>query len=242
MRQPRPLAVSMTHPGAGLAIALGCFAACGSAFAERSLLLEPGEASEAGNCEFELAAERQTARDAAPEQEASMQLDCGIGWNTELTATVARSRSDGTRAYGLGLEGKTTLGYWGLPKLGWAIEYGVAGERGDDTPWRWGEYYVALAATLIPDPEWAIEVRLGSSRDRIERRSSALWSIAVEHEFSDTFEAKVEWASDGRDSPALGVELRWEFWPDRARLNLYYAGKGGSDRERLVGAGVSVEF
>ena len=79
-----------------------------AAHAERSRLGED-DFAQRGECELELARTRQTARGAAAERESAMQLDCGIGWRTELVLGIARRRGGGERADAFELEARTSM-------------------------------------------------------------------------------------------------------------------------------------
>lgn len=230
------------HCARRLLAALACVAACHAAHADRSRVAEDGDAAEAGDCELDLAFERQTARGTAAERERSMQLDCGIGWRTELVVALARGRSEDGRREAIDLEARTSVFERGAGGLSWALEYGLSVERIGGGHWRRSEYFVALDAAFAPVPAWVIEARLGSARDLIERRDRTLWTLGVEHEISDALEARAELDGDDRERPLASVELHYEFWPDVARINLSYGARSGPLRERRVGVGVTFEF
>ena len=220
---------------------LACAAVCTASHANRSRL-DDEDAAKRGDCEIELATARQTARGADAEHETAVELDCGIGWRTELVAALGRQRSAGERAESVDLEARTALLDRGSSGIAWALSYGASAERGAGGPWRRSAHFVALEANWRPADIWVVEGRVGWRRDELERREMRLWTLAVEHEISERLEARVEVEGDTRSRPLASIELRFEFWPDRARLNLSYAARSGPTHERRPGVGVTFEF
>lgn len=217
--------------------ALVCVAAA-TAHADRSRLDE--DVADSGDCELELAWERASARRSSRSYASLAQLDCGIGLRTELSATAARERSGSERTEAFDLEARTAL--FGAAGIGWSLTYGGSAERGGGRGWRRTAHFVALDAAWRPADGWLAEAQLASVRDREERRSLWAWTLALEHEISDRLEARAEVEDDDRSRPLTALELRYEFWPDRARLRLSFATRGGAAHERRFGAGVAFEF
>jgi len=224
-----------------LLAALACAVACHASHADRSRLGEEDVANP-GECEVELGVERQTAHRSATERETAAQLDCGIGWRTELTVASARRRSSGERADSFDIEARTGLADRAIGGIAWSLAYGVSAERDARGPWRRSAHFVALEGALRPAGAWVVEARVGWQRERLERREAWGWLLAVEHELSDRFEVRAELDDDSRSQPLAGIESRYEFWPDRARLNLSYAARAGRSHERRLGVGVAFEF
>lgn len=224
-----------------LLAALACLAACHAAQADR-FRLDYEDVVEVGDCELEIASERHSARGAATEREQSIQLGCGIGWRTELVATLARRRSDGERSRAIDIEAKTSL--FDRPKGGiaWALDYGASAEREPPGSWRWTEHFLALEAAYRPAEAWVIEAQLGAARERLERRNRTIWTLAAEHEFSDLLEARAELEGESRSRPMVNVELSYEVWPDVGRINLSCGARTGRTHERRVGLGLVFEF
>lgn len=224
-----------------LLAALACAVACHASHADRSRLDEE-DVAKPGECEVELAFERQTARRSATERETAGQLDCGIGWRTELTLALARQRSSGERSDSFDIEARTGLADRAIAGIAWSLAYGVSAEREARGPWRRSAHFVAIEGALRPAEAWVVEARVGWRRERLERREAWGWLLGVEHEFSDRLEMRAELDDDSRSQPLAGIELRYEFWPDRARLNLSYAARAGRSHERRLGVGVAFEF
>ena len=222
---------------------LACAAVCTASHANRPRL-DDADVAKRGDCEIELVTARQTARGAAAEHETAVELDCGIGFGTELVAAMGRQRSAGERAESIDLEARTALLHTGGGSSGiaWSLAYGASAERGAGGPWRRSAHFVALVANWRPADTWVVEGRVGWRRDTRERRETRLWKLAFEHEIFDRLEARVEVEDDTRSRPLASIELRFEFWPDRARLNLSYAARSGPTHERRLGVGVAFEF
>ena len=218
---------------------LACALVAHAAHAQRSRLGED-DVAQRGECELELARTRQTARGAAAERESAMQLDCGIGWRTELVLGIASRQGSGEHAGALEVEARTALFQGG--GVAWSVVYGAAAERSAGASWRGSTHVIGLDAAWRPAPAWVIDSRLVRLRDRIERRGSRVWSLGVEHELSDRFEARIEAEDESRRRPLVTLGLRYEFWPDRARFELSYAARAGAPRERRAGAGIVFEF
>lgn len=223
-----------------LLAALVCAAACHAAWADRSKLDEE-DAVEPGDCELELQRERKTLRGGPSELESTVQLGCGIGLRTELVVAVARQRSGSAREESIDFEAQTWLGRVG--GLGWTLELGASRERESGTRWQLAAHKAAIVAAYQPSDAWVVDAKLGAVRDRIQRRHTTVWELAVEHEVSDPLvvRAALE-GNDRRGRPFATIELKYEFWPDRARVNLSYGGRSGAAHERLVGVGVTFEF
>ncbi len=224
-----------------LLVTLACAAVCTASHAGRSRL-DDEDAAKRGECEIELATARQTARGAAVEHETAVELDCGIGWRTELVAALARQRSAGERTESIDLEARTALFDRGSSGIAGSLAYGASADRGAGGPWRRSAHFVALEANWRPADTWVVEGRVGWRRDQLERREMRLWMLAVEREISDRLEARVELEDDTRSRPLASIQLRFEFWPDRARLNVSYAARSGPTHERRLGVGVTFEF
>lgn len=223
---------------------LACAAACCAAQADRSRLDEDAEGVEAGDCEIETAFERHEQRGEAPGREASIQLGCGIGWNTELTASVARGRSEEARIEAIGIEVRTLLRGREPGRIGWALIVGLDGERGDGRRWHRDQQFVAIEATCQPDPAWLVEATLGTSRDPSERRGRTWWSLASEHAISETVELRAELTDDDRSRPlyALALRLRGDGRLEDATLTLGVGARAGPQRERRGGLALGFEF
>lgn len=232
----------MMNTARQLVACLACVAMCQAAQADRSRLGDDSDVIDAGDCELEVAAERKRANGAVREKKSSIQLNCGIGWRSELAAAFATTRSDVPSVQALGVEGKTSLRDRQDGRLGWTLAYGVDAERGAGSAWRRNAQFVALEASLAVDKAWLLEAKLGTARDRALRSGSTTWALGVERALAESFEARLELEGDDRQRPLWRAGLRYQIWPDHALLSLSYGSRTGPTRERQAGLAVTFEF
>lgn len=220
--------------------ALACALACEPVLADRSL--GDDEVDEAGDCEVELAVGRLVSRDAPRERGASLELLCGVGLRTELAASFERRRLGPARERSIGLEAKTQLVGRTPARTGWSLVYGAVAERTMSSSWRRTEHYALVQASAQPAPNWVVEGRLGTLRDRVERNDRTLWALSIEHAWSERVEAVAEVEGDDRGRPLAGVALRYILWPDRALITVSLGSRAGPQRERRLGLATTIEF
>lgn len=227
-----------------LAVALAASAACPPAWADRSRLADEADVVEPGDCQLELGAERRRPRGEAPERESSIEFGCGIGWRSELTLALARLHGGtGGRERKLGVSGRTAVVDRKRDDTGWTLVYGFERLRMPDAAWRTRETFVAIEASRQFGAAWLVEARLGTVRERIERRSAALWAIGLEHLLAG--EALVLRAAVGRDGPArplAEIGLRAEVWGEDVALSVSAGSGGGPPRERRLALALSIDF
>ncbi len=221
---------------------LACAAACHAALADRSRLSTESEVIDAGDCELETAIERTKASGSAPERRPSLQLNCGVGWRSELALLFASTQGNEPRLRAIGIEGKTALLDRAAGRIGWGLAYGVEAERSGESPWRRAGQFIALEAAYAIDKDWRVEARLGTARDLAARSDSTVWALALERALGAAFEARLELSGDDRQRPRWNASLRYEVWPDHALLSLSYGVRTGPARERQAGMSVTFEF
>lgn len=222
--------------------ALACAAACQAVQAGRSSVTDGGEVAEAGDCEAETAFERTRPRGEARQREASLRLACGIGWDTELEASVARQHGGAARSQTLAFEAKTTLTQRGEGRVGWAIALGVGAERTGGGSWRRNEHSLTVEATYPLGRVWLVEAKLGALRERLNRRDSLLWAVAVEHALNDRLEVRSELDGDDRGRPLASLALTYALVPEHLKLKLSYGARSGPQAERRTGLALALEY
>lgn len=209
--------------------------------AEHGTLEREGDVAEAGDCEIELAFEGSRPRHEPAQRETALRGACGIGWRTELEATVARTRAGDARERSLALEAKTTLREREDGRVGWAIGVGLGAERRGGA-WRRSEQFVEIEATRQFGATWIAEAKLGTQREHAERRHSTIWALALEQSPSDAFEWRVELDGDDRSPPFLGASLRHTLGSEDLTVQVGVAARTGSPRERRLGLSLQFEF
>lgn len=222
--------------------ALACAALCQAAQAGRSSVADDSDVAEAGDCEAETTFERIRPRGEARQREISLRLACGIGWDTEVEATVARQRSGDARGQALTLEAKTTLAERGEGRIGWALALAVGAEKTGGGSWRHSEHSLSLEATYPLGATWLVEAKLGAQRDRLDRRDSVRWAAAVEHALAERVELRAQIEGDDRGRPLTGLAVKVSLWPEHLKLKLAYDTRSGPQAERRTSLGLLFEF
>ncbi len=221
--------------------ALCCSLACSSARAERFRVGDDSD-TEAGDCQLDLSIEQRRSTAEPALRESALALDCGIGWQTELSVSLTRQRSAGSSERSLGIEGRTVLPNSGPAGLGWALVYGVDGQRGSLGGWQRSGQFIGLESGLQLAPWLRVELKVESVRDHRERRHASRWTFGVEQALGDAVELRAEWGAQSGQRPAPSLSVRWAAWPDVAALTLNWSAPAGPARERRAGAGLSFEF
>lgn len=224
-----------------LIAALAGLAAAG-AWADRSRLADELDVAEAGDCALELAAERGKARGEPVQREAVLTLECGIGWNSEVSLARANRRSEAELERRIELELKTALVERRAGAVGWTLVAGFAAGRSADPSWRLDERFVGVEATYQIGPDWLVDARLATSRERVERRRRTLWSLGVERALSDALELRVAVGGDDRERPLAEIGLRALVVGDDGALSLTWGRGGGPPREGRVALAFTWEF
>lgn len=222
--------------------ALACAALCQTVQAGRTSVADVSDVADAGDCEAETSFERIRPRGEARQRETSLRLACGIGWDTEVEATVARQRGGDVRGQTLALEAKTTLAERGEGRIGWALALAVGAEKAGGGSWRHSEYALSLEATYSLGATWLIEAKLGAQRERLDRRDSVRWAAAIEHALSERLELRAQIEGDDRGRPLAGLALKVSLWPEDLKLKLAYDKRWGPQAERRMSLSLQLEF
>jgi hypothetical protein len=213
-----------------------------AAQAGRSSVGDASDVAEAGDCEAETSFERIRPRGEVRQREASLRLACGIGWDAEVEASVARQRGGDVRNQTLALEAKTTLAERGEGRIGWALALAVGAEKAGGGSWRHNEHSLTLEATYPLGATWLVEAKLGAQRERLDRRDSLRWAAAVEHAFSDRIEVRAQIEGDDRGRPLTGLAVKVSLWPEDLKLKLAHDVRSGPQAERRTSLSLQFEF
>jgi hypothetical protein len=229
------------HHACLLAALVVCMAACSAAHGSRLSVSEESDVADAGDCESELVFERKSARGESTQRERSVRLTCGVGWNTELEAAHGRQHSDTQRHERLVFEAKTMLRDRSAGRIGWAVVLSLGADRGGGS-WHHRELGLTVEATRQIGNAWLVEAKIGAVRDKLSRRDSTLWALALEHALHERVELRAELEGNDRERPQAKFGLRYKVWPDRLQINFAHGVRGGVQRERATSLGVQVEF
>jgi hypothetical protein len=174
----------------GSVLAAAMFLVTGtSALAGRPLQTEDAGVLERAACEIEGMA-AQTRSQGVAEREQAPGLGCGLGFGSQIGASVSRSGSGSERAQSAGFGSKTTLWSAGDDGPALVLALGLARDRvGEDTNlnrarWRTAERTAALVATLPAGPG-ALHLNLSHTEERAAeapRRRITGWNLAYEHD------------------------------------------------------------
>lgn len=225
----------------GAACAAALLATSLPAWADRSRLADDAELIERGDCELEWALQSERQRHARRHGR-SIEINCGIGWQTEVALALQRQRSGAETEAAATIELKTTLVERSGTAIGWSVIANAHRERAQPAPWRWAEQGWSIEASQQPAPGWRLEARLGTLRDRIERRNRTVWELALEHAFAPNWELRAELGGEDHRPPSSALALRWQVWPEVLLLTLKHSVAAAPGRARQNSLALTWEF
>lgn len=221
---------------------LAALAWCGGNLAAAQGLGADSAVADTGDCEIEAVFQRTKARGESVQRESAVRVACGVGWRTELEATLARVRAGRASERLLSLQAKTTLRDRGDDGIGWALALGIDAERPAGGGWRRTTERIELEASSQFGPAWLAEAKLGTERDRATRRHSTTWALSVERAWSETVEINAELSGDDRSKPFVGFGWRYGLWREDVQLKLSWAARTGTPREQQMAVSLQYEF
>jgi hypothetical protein len=210
-----------------------------TAWAGHPLVTETADALARGTCEVEFVRANEKGGTAPKVGHSDVQFSCGAGARSQLAIGVDSSRVDGLRAEGYRVAGKTTLlapedgntGFGVRYSLGWATTQGKRTELESTT-------VLAVATREIRNGVIA-HANLGFTRDRLQSRSTGLWSLGVES--TDP----ISWAADifGEESskPSVSLGLGWRAGKD-VFVSVAYAMQTADEKARSLSLGLKLLF
>lgn len=222
-----------------LALLLLCCAGAAT-HAGRPLQTEDAGVLEAKACELEAVYERARASGAAAISR-SLQVGCGIGWQTQVALAAARAQTLGERAERYAINGKTALL---APKddaaaitLAWSLDT----HRGAGSGLRHESSALNLVLTQ-PQGDWLMHANLGWNHSRSARQSTTAYSVAVERTRLGAFDLMAELFADDRSEATLNFGLRFGALPERLWLDASWGRQLASPRAKLVSVGLKLAF
>lgn len=221
---------------------LAALAWCSANLAAAQGLGADSAVADAGDCEVEAAFERTKARGEPVQRESAVRVACGVGWHTELEATLARVRAGRASERLLSLEAKTTLRERSDDGIGWALALGFDAEHPAGSGWRRSTERIELEASRQFGPAWLAEAKLGTERERTTRRHSTTWALSVERAWSETVEINAELSGDDRSKPFVGFGWRYALWRDDVQAKLSWAARTGTPRQQRMAVSLQYEF
>lgn len=205
------------------------------AWAARPFTTDDAGVLERGACELEGYGASARQRGAPKLTRWWLQSSCGVGARTQLALGAGVDRGGGARSTGVGLFGKTALTAPSDAGVNVSLAYGASTARATGDRWRYQGGGAALIGTLRSGVStWS--ANLGWNRDAVARQSSTTWALAWERPVATGLDAGVEVFGDDRESPWVGVGLRWAV-ADGWSLDTSLAQQTNSARTRLLTAG-----
>jgi hypothetical protein len=221
---------------------LGLCGLAAPAHAGRPFVTEDAGVLEKAECEWESVAARARTRGEPRETGWSTQVGCGVGLNTQLALSFARSKFESERTNAWALGGKTGLIDGGEEGTSLTLAYGAVSAKGPgDGSYRWNTAAVNLVVTQPLPADWTLHGNVGWTRDRPSKLNTTTWAVAAEWAASEQWAVGAEVYGDDRDKPWFGVGARWtlsEAWS----LNASYAVNRETPRASAASVGFKFVF
>ncbi len=206
--------------------------------AGRPLQTEDSGVLEPKACELEAVFERARLSGVSATSR-TLQLGCGIGWQTQVALALAQAQ--GARADIYALNGKTALL---APKddaaaitLAWSLDT----QRSAGSSFRHERSALNLVWTQ-PRGDWLIHANLGWNHSRSARQSTTSYSVAVERTKLGAFDLMAEVLADDRNEATLNFGLRFAALPERLWLDASWGTQLASPSAKLVSVGLKFAF
>lgn len=216
-------------------------AAATAAHAGRPLATEDADVLDAGSCELEGFASRLDERFPPASRGTTLQVGCGIGWDTQAALGWSRARSAGESAHAWALGGKTALVRRSGDGIGLTLAWGLAAARPPGGTLEHEASLLNLVATREWSGGWLTHANLGWLRSESASASTTTWNLALERPVGGGVDLMAELYGDDRTRPWVGVGARWAA-SERLGLNASYAVQDESPRPRLWTVGFKLVF
>lgn len=222
--------------------ALTLLGVTGAAIAGRPLQTEDAGVLGTSECETETVSSRESGGGSADLRETSLQIGCGIGWRTQLAIAGARARGADGRSDALAVVGKTWLRELTDAQTGLTVAYAFTSGRAAGGSYRYQATEVKAVVSSPLAADWLLHANLGVARDRTERRSSTIWSAAIERTGIGPFDLMAEAFGDDRQAPWWNTGLRYTAIDRCLFLDASYGARMQTGRRKLVTVGLKYAF
>ena len=211
--------------------------------AARPLATEDAPALAARDCEAQLLFARLSEAGQATTRTSTLDLGCGIGWNTQVNLNLGRASDGSQRSNSLALSGKTAVVAGSDRSPGWTVAYGLAAERSPGQSLALENEWITGVMTWPLGQSLALHANLGWQHSRSAAQDSTLWAAAVEHTGASGLDWTAELYATDRDSaPWLQLGLRWTLQPERWSLNASWARQTSGSRPSALTFGGLLKF
>lgn len=201
-----------------------------------------------GDCEVEAAWARQRQAPGEGGRETSVQLGCGVGWQSQVDFGLARLRG-ASHESGAALGGKT--GLWQAQATGedgggaLALGWGLSAAKAQGGAWRHAGSSLTLIGSLPVTGPLTLHANLGHERDEIENQRATTWGLALEHA---GLGADARWVpvaevyGDDRSRARWNLGLRHNVEVEKFVLDLAFGRPFGRHRPSLLTLGLTASF
>ncbi len=220
-------------------LTIALFVASSSALADRPLVTDTADSLARGNCQVELGRAQEKARTQATTGSSDMQFSCGAGTHSQFAIGLNSSRANGLRAETYRAVGKTTLvaPEDGTTALG--LRYGLGWAAGQGRPTELESATVLAVATREVKNGVLVHANLGFTRDRLQARTTGLWSLGVET--TDALSFAVDVFGAERNKPSVSVGVGWRALKD-VFFSAAYALQTADDKARAFSMGLKLVY
>lgn len=194
----------------------GWLIACAAAVAEAPMRTEHSDPLAAGECEWELFAER-LRFGAERGRGLSSNAGCGLGHDIDLGLGIGQWRSDGARRErALELYGRWRLRDGGDDAASLALVYGAEALKRDGESLRHASSTLLLALDQPLAAAWLARFNVGLSRSRSDSDSHSpgatarLWALGLEWQLAESLTLVGETFGQRHGRPTQGLGLRWQ--------------------------------
>jgi len=210
-----------------------------AAWADHPLVSETADALARGTCQIEFARAHTRVSSAPAVGSSDVQFSCGAGAQSQLAIGMKSARVDGLRAEGYRVAGKTTLlapedghtGYGVRYSLGWAALQGRRTELESTT-------ILAVATREISNGVIA-HANLGFTRQRLQSKSTGLWSLGVET--TDAVSLAADIFGEERSKPSVSLGVGWRASKDLL-VSIAYAVQSADEKAKTLSLGLKLVF
>ena len=166
---------------------------------------------------------------------------CNFGGGIEWQFGAARTREDGRSAFSEAyFQAKTVLRSLDQSPWGVGVVAGVTRKPLAESHRGWSNPYLLVPVTFTLGEEALLHANVGAGHDRAERRTVALWGVAVEAPMAPRTHFVAEAFGENARTPFIRAGLRFSAIAERLDLDLTAVARpGGTRDERYVSLGLT---
>ena len=223
-------------------LASALLAACAlPVHAGRPLATEDADTLEAGACEWESFAGRESARGTPSARAWATQVGCGVGHRAQVALAYGEARSGGLKVPAWTLGGKLGLVPRADGATGLTLAWALGAEKAPGDSLKHETSLLNLVATREVAGDVLVHLNLGWTRSESARQNATLWNAAVEGPVGHGVDLMAEVYGDDRSKPWVGTGIRWTL-ADNFSMNASYAVQTESVRVKLWTVGFKLAF